>query len=109
VLFALVASTVLALLVLLPTTALTEWICKKRRVHRIVQVPIATLVLAAYVLAGAVGIALLAKSSLGRATTLAGIAIGVLLVPLAAYWWSLQSTEWLIHAGIRLWARIKEV
>ena len=107
VLFALLASTAAVLLVLLPTTALTEWICRKRQAHRLIQIPVATLVLAAYVLAATVVIALLAKSSVGKATSLAAVTIGVLLVPLGAYWWSLQSTDWLIHVGIRLWGRIK--
>lgn len=107
VLFALVASVVSVLLVLLPTTALTEWICVKRGVHRLWQIPVATLLLAGYVFSAALVAGVAWESSVHRAASLAGILFASLLVPLGAYWWSLQSTDWLIHSGTRVWKDVR--
>ena len=107
VLFALFGSVASVLFVLLPATALTEWICVKRRAHLLVQIPIATVLMAVCVLSAALVAATALESSVHRAASVAAAVFGALLVPLGVYWWSLQSAEWLIHSATRLLAHMR--
>ena len=107
VLFALIGSVASVLFVLLPATALTEWICVKRRAHLLVQIPIATVLMAVCVLSAALVAATALESSVHRAASVAAAVFGALLVPLGVYWWSLQSAEWLIHSATRLLAHMR--
>ena len=107
VLFALFGSVASVLFVLLPATALTEWICVKRRAHLLVQIPVATVLMAVCVLSAALVAATALESSVHRAASVAAAVFGALLVPLGVYWWSLQSAEWLIHSATRLLAHMR--
>jgi hypothetical protein len=107
VLFALFGSVASVLFVLLPATALTEWICVKRRAHLLVQIPIATVLMAVCVLSAALVAATALESSVHRAASVAAAVFGALLVPLGVYWWSLQSAEWLIHSATRILAHMR--
>jgi hypothetical protein len=101
VLFALLTSVGSAVFVFFPTTAVTEWACVRCRVHLLLQIPIAAIVLIGYVFTAAIAIALVRGSSVATTLRPAAVVSAVLLVPLGAYWWSLQSVEWLIHLGAR--------
>jgi len=102
VLAAFIASVLSVFGVLLPVTAAAELLCaKKFGWHVLAQVPVATLFMVSYLVTVAVLVALIAGSALGHAAVV-GLGLSLLLlVPLLAYWWSLQSADWLISMGIR--------
>jgi hypothetical protein len=104
VLFALAASVVCVAVILLPTTALTEWMCLKRDLRVAIQIPLSVACLGAYVLVGALLMALLSEGSLAIATKNAAIVFVMLLVPLGAYWWSMQSTDWILGWALAWWS-----
>jgi hypothetical protein len=104
VLFALVASVGCVVLALFPTTIATEWICRTYRLSLVLQIPIASTLLVALVFGVALGVAITRGTSLGAAAWSAAIGSALLLVPLGAYWWALQSTDLLMHlaaTGVR--------
>lgn len=96
--FAFVAGIMSVVFVLAPLTMATEWICERARLRLWWQIPISLILL------GAVGIGLTAVAvgtgaALTAAARMAGIATAALLIPLAVYWWSLQSADWLLRTG----------
>lgn len=107
VLFALVASVVSVGAVLLPATAVTEWICVRNKLRLVFQIPMATGLVGLLLLLGAAGISVLGGMPLGSAALAAGVVFVVLLVPLGAYWWSLQSADWLVRMATSWWTSPK--
>jgi hypothetical protein len=103
VLSALLASVLAAVFVLLPTTVLTEWICRKRGFRVVLQIPIATVCMGIYVFTASLLVALLRGAAPSSAALAAAIVFGLLLVPLGAYWWSMQSADWLSRQLTRWW------
>ena len=99
VLFALVASLGSVALILLPATAIAEWISVKKRLRVALQIPIATALAAVFVVLAALVIAVLREMSWGSAAAAAGVIFALLLVPLGVYWWSMQSADWLLRAA----------
>jgi hypothetical protein len=106
-LMVLVVALASVLLVLLPVTAGTEWLCDKRRIHLALQVPIAAVLLMAYVLAAAMAIAVFRGTSIATATRVALGISAALSVPLLVYWLALQSTGWLIRVLAGLSGRLR--
>jgi hypothetical protein len=107
VLFALVASIATAALILFPATALAEWICARREMALGWQIPIAVACMAACVAAATMAMFLLRGTSLQSAAAAAGMLFVVLLIPLGVYWWSMQSTDWLLRHGERWWQHFR--
>ena len=99
---ALLASVVAVLFILLPSTALTEWLGVKFRLRLLLQIPVATGVLIANVFAGSLLMAQLRNGSFSNALWAAAIVSGLLLIPLGAYWWSLQTADWLLRLATRI-------
>jgi hypothetical protein len=98
---ALLGSLASVLFVLFPSTAVTEWICRKGQYRTFTQIPVAVILMVGVVAGLSVLIAVelgVPASGLLQADTLA---CGVLLIPLCAYWWSIQSTERLVSIGTR--------
>ncbi len=91
-LFFFVAAMVGGLCLLFPSTALAEWIAKRRALPIIAQIPISVAMLAVLCLA-----AVFMTAALGMQSSLHGFSIGfgVLfvahLLPLGLYWWVSQS------------------
>jgi|SRR5688572_25252720 len=101
ILFAVVAS-VGSILVLMPTTLVTEWISSRAQLHFVLQIPIAVAVLIVLVLAAALSRALASGTSIASGAWVALIASSLLLVPLGVYWSALRSTDWLLSAALVL-------
>lgn len=101
VLFAVVVSTISVGAALFPVTALTEWICRRRRLGWPWQIPIATAVMGAGLLMVAVVAAAVRGGSLGSTLAPAGIAFLLLLAPLGMYWWSVRSADWIVGVIVR--------
>lgn len=91
-------------LILLPTTLLTEWMCVRHRLRIAVQIPLTVACLGLYVFAGALVLALVRRSSVAAASEAAGVIIVVLLIPLGAYWWSMQATDWIVGLAVTWWS-----
>ena len=104
IVLALVASIAAVGLILLPTTMLTESMCVKRRLRIALQIPLSVACLSAYVFSGALAITLIRRTSVAAASTTAGIVIVVLLIPLGAYWWSMQATDWILGWAVAWWS-----
>lgn len=102
------AASVLAVgLVLMPTTALAEWITFRRRLHVVWQIPIAVALTGAAVLSTAAAVSVMRGVAPGTTAGAATVGFVSLLVPLGAYWWSMQSADWLIgriKSAYQLWA-----
>ena len=107
VLFALVATVGVVLFVLLPSTVATEWLRHRLQFPLLVEIPMATLLMVALVLGLTSAIAWLSGSFVEGATVAAAIGAGVLLVPLGAYWWALQSTGWVITVATTYSERLR--
>jgi hypothetical protein len=103
-LFAFVGSVVSAAFILMPTTAFTEWVCKKRHLPLALQIPVSIACLAASLLAGAPLIAMIRNASVSFALTRAGIVFLLLLIPLGVYWWSMQSADWVLRRLGQWWS-----
>jgi hypothetical protein len=103
VLASLLASVVAAVFILLPTTALTEWICLNRGFRLALQIPVATVCMGTYVFTASLAFALVRGVALASAASAAAVLFGLLLVPLGAYWWSMQSADWVARAVNRWW------
>ena len=101
IIFAVLVSFASVLLVLFPSTALTEWICRKRQYHLFAQLPVSVMVMVAVVAGLSALIALQRGASVSEVLPIDGLACGMLLIPLCAYWWSIQSTERLVSIGAR--------
>ena len=101
VLIVFVAALASVLLVLLPTTAATEWLCDTRQIHIALQIPIAALLLVGYVLAVTITIAMLRRTAIADATRIALGISAALFLPLVVYWLALRSTGWLIRVATR--------
>lgn len=107
VLLALVTSGLAVALVLLPTTALSEWICRKYRLPWAVQIPAATAFLGLHLLLLSLLIGALRGTPGASVTLQAGVLFGLLLVPLGAYWWTVQAVGWLIRLGVTSRKRVR--
>jgi hypothetical protein len=107
VLFAFVAAIAAAALILFPATALAEWICARREMGVGWQIPVSVACMAACVVAAAGVMSALRGTSLHGTASAAGILFVVLLVPLGVYWWSMQSTDWLLRHGERWWRHFR--
>lgn len=103
VLFAMVASVASVGAVLLPVTALTDWICFGRHVRLLWQIPRATALMGLWLLMVAVIAAVVRGAAVGSTAVFAGIVFLVLLIPLGMYWWSVQSTDWILAIAMRWW------
>lgn len=98
---ALGAGIISAALVFLPATALAEVIAARTRLGIWRQLPIAALTVAGTALgAGAVAV-LTNQPVLVPALGVALTATAWLLAGVVVYWWVLQSTDWLLRAGVR--------
>jgi len=102
ILVAFVGSCMAVLVVLFPSTLLSEITCRKLHWPKLIEIPLATL--------ASLLISLIVGSTVGwfygdieQALRLALISELVLLVPLGAYWWSVQGTSGLIKLGARVW------
>jgi hypothetical protein len=103
VLFALFASVVSVGLILLPATALAEWVAVKKQLRMAFQIPIATALAGVQLLFAALVISVLGGMPWSSAAAAAGVIFALLLVPLGVYWWSMQSADWLLRAATRWW------
>ena len=101
VLLALIASVVSVGLILMPATALAEWVAVKHQLRRAFQIPIATALAGGQLLFAALVISVLRGIPWSSAAAAAGVIFALLLVPLGVYWWSIQSTDWLLRAATR--------
>ena len=107
IIFALLGSLASVLFVLLPSTAVTEWICRKRRYHPIAQIPVSVIFMVSVVAGLSVLIAMKRGVSMSDVLPVDAIVCGVLLIPHCAYWWSIQSTERLVSIGARYAQRFR--
>jgi hypothetical protein len=105
-LFALVAMAAAGLVLLLPATALAEWVARRRGFPVLAQIPVSVGILALLCLA-VVGLV----SAGGFQPTLRGASIGfgtlflALLLPLGLYWWTAQSIPLLASLLARTFPR----
>lgn len=99
VLFALVASVVSVGLILLPATAVAEWIGVKKQLRVAFQIPIATALAGVFLLFATLATAVLRETSWGSAAAAGGVMFALLLVPLGGYWCSMQSADWLLRVA----------
>lgn len=104
-LFALIAGVVVAAVFAL-VTALAEWICNRRALSIWHQIPVSTGILVVVVLAGGLLFWQLGGRSGSNTALVWSIGFVLLLLPLAAYWWTLQSADWLLNAGARAVAKV---
>ena len=98
-LFALVASVLSAVLIILPATVAAEWISVKRQLSVAIQIPIATALAGVFLLFVAIVISVLGGTSVVSAAGAAGFVFALLLVPLGVYWWAMQSADWLLRSA----------
>lgn len=102
-LFFLVASTVTSLVLLLPSTALAEWLARHRCWPILAQIPVSVVILSFLCLA-VVGIG----GATGSHPTIRGASMGfgillvIHLVPLGIYWWVAQSVPLILSFLRRL-------
>ena len=107
VLFALIASLVSVGFILLPATAVAEWIAARKRLRVASQIPIAIALAVVFIVAAALVISVLREMSWGSAAAAAGWMFALLLVPLGVYWWSMQSADWLLRAATGWLRRVR--
>ena len=98
---ALGSATVSAALVFLPSTALAEVIAARARLGVWRQLPIAILTAIAIGIGATVFTAVTNPPASGLTLSLATTATLWLLAGVVVYWWVLQSTDWLLRAGVR--------
>jgi hypothetical protein len=102
-LFFFVAATVASLVLLLPSTALAEWIARRRRLPILAQIPISVGILALLCF-----VLVCIAASVDAAPSFQGVSVGfgVLfiahLLPLGLYWWMAQSGPLLFSLFKRL-------
>ena len=98
---ALASATVSAALVLLPATAVAEWIATRARLRTLWQIPVAALTIVVIgVCFGAITAVTNQPSFVfapGRVMTAAAPQLAALVV----YCWALQSADWLLRTGVR--------
>jgi hypothetical protein len=105
-LFAITASAVSVVGVLWPVTTLTDLLCRRfLHWHRIVQIPVATLLMFLYVTCWCLLVGLVTRKPAAAAIEFGAVASAVLLVPLGAYWWSLQAVDGILGVAARIWRR----
>ena len=87
-----VAATVASAVLLFPSTALAEWIAKRRRLPIFAQIPISVAILAllCFIFVGVTALAGATQSFQGVSVGF-GILFGAHLLPLGRYWWTAQS------------------
>jgi len=95
------AAAVSAALLFLPATALAEVIAAKARLGVWRQLPIAALTVVTLGFGATVIAAVTNQSASGLTLRLAMTATAWLLAGVVVYWWVLQSTDWLLRAGLR--------
>ena len=105
VLASLIASVVSVCVVLLPVTAVTDWMCRKRRIRLPWQIPIATVLMGSWLVALLVATTVTRGTPIVASATFGGLAFLVLLLPLGLYWWTMQSADWIVGATVRWWER----
>jgi hypothetical protein len=105
ILIAVVASVISVGAVLLPVTALTEWICVRRQIRLQWQIPIDTAVMGMWLLMLAAIGAAVRGAPIGSTAVPTGTVFLLLLVPLGMYWWSMQSADWILRVATRWWSR----
>jgi hypothetical protein len=101
VLLALALGTGLGLVVFLPTTLISEWICRRYEWYFLYEIPIASFVLVLGLVTVSGVIALMRSWSIGVTLWFAAAMSLVLLFPLGVYWWCLQSTAWILGLAER--------
>lgn len=91
-LFILVGVTTISITILFPSTALAEWIARRRDLPLLAQIPISVFLLAIFCLAitGIVSTTAIQTSFQGITLTF-GLLFLSLLLPLGLYWWAAQS------------------
>ena len=103
-LLAILVSVAAVLGVLLPVTTLTDLLCERILCwHRLAQIPVATVILVTWTTCLFVLGGLIAQKPTPTAAGLGVCASAILLAPLGVYWWSLQTTGWILNLGARLW------
>ena len=98
-----VASVVSVWVVLLPITALTEWVCVARQTRLAWQIPISTVAMGSWLLILSAAVAAMRGALIDASATFAGILFLVLLIPLGLYWWTMQSTDWIARKTASWW------
>jgi hypothetical protein len=107
-LLALLGSLASICLVLMPITALGHWLCTSARPRPvIVQIPMTTGLLIIELLIIALVSGLIGDYGMSTSLGLGFGAALILLVPLGAYWWTLQITDWLISMISTCWIRFR--
>jgi hypothetical protein len=96
--FLFVAGIMSVVFVLAPITIATEWVARRARLRLWWQIPISIVLLGAFGL-GLAALAVSTGAPAAAAPRTAGIATAALVIPLAVYWWALQSAAWLLRAG----------
>jgi hypothetical protein len=90
-----------AVLVLLPATAIAEWIAIRARLRVWWQLPLAAFTVVAIGISFGVITAVTNESSIVLALRRAMTAAAPQLAALVVYWWALQSTDWLLRTAVR--------
>jgi hypothetical protein len=101
---AIVAAAVSIIGVLWPVTTLTEFLCDRLlRWHRLAQIPVATILMFAYLICASLLFGKVRGMPAAAALTFGTTAASILLVPLGAYWWSLQAAGWMLGLAGKMW------
>ena len=105
-LVAITASAISVIGILWPVTTLTDLLCRRfLGWYTLIQIPVATLVMFLYVICLCLSVAAIARKPVAAAIELGAGATAVLLVPLGAYWWSLQAADRILLLADRIWGR----
>jgi hypothetical protein len=107
-LLAMAGSVGCVLLILLPVSIASEIIrARVFKGSRFLEIPIAVVLLAVYVVGSIALVCILREWELRAGLVVSSIAAAVLMVPLGLYWWCLQSADWLVGLGMNFWSRYR--
>jgi len=108
ILLALLGSLLSIGFVLFPITLFSHWLCASiLEKPTFVQIPVATGLLIIELLVIALVCALTGDHEISTSLLLGFCAALILLVPLGAYWWTLQITDWIIANLSLIWIRLR--
>jgi len=98
ILFGLLTAVASVVLVLMPITSATELLCQRARLRLWWQIPLSLAMLAA-VGAGLAAVSITSGATLPTSVRIASLVSAALVIPLAVYWWALQSTDWVLRTS----------